>query len=159
MDIFTAAPLFCAGLTSWQGVTKAGISAGDWIAIVGCGGLGHLGDSSFAISVVLTNHPRCQVCHSSRIQSDCHRSGGHAARWSEDFGGTICFQSLKGQRLCEQNIGDHEWRLPVSFHQMQPAPCLLNWLTELLFSAAVNYTNSKSAYDSTPQLLRIGGIM
>jgi len=43
LDLYEAAPLFCAGVTAWQGVTKAGIQPGEWIAIVGCGGLGHLG--------------------------------------------------------------------------------------------------------------------
>jgi len=43
LDINMAAPLFCAGITSWQGVTGAKINPGEWMAIVGCGGLGHLG--------------------------------------------------------------------------------------------------------------------
>ncbi|CAG8972567.1 hypothetical protein HYALB_00011417 [Hymenoscyphus albidus] len=43
LDIYEAAPLFCAGVTSWQGVTQAEIKEGEWMAIVGCGGLGHLG--------------------------------------------------------------------------------------------------------------------
>jgi propanol-preferring alcohol dehydrogenase len=43
LDIYEAAPLFCAGVTSWQGVTGAEINPGEWMAIVGCGGLGHLG--------------------------------------------------------------------------------------------------------------------
>lgn len=43
IDVATAAPLFCAGVTAWQGVIKAGIQAGEWMAIIGCGGLGHLG--------------------------------------------------------------------------------------------------------------------
>jgi len=43
LDIYEAAPLFCAGITSWDGVIKAKINPGEWMAIVGCGGLGHLG--------------------------------------------------------------------------------------------------------------------
>jgi D-arabinose 1-dehydrogenase-like Zn-dependent alcohol dehydrogenase len=43
LDLYEAAPLFCAGVTSWQGVTEAKINLGEWMAIVGCGGLGHLG--------------------------------------------------------------------------------------------------------------------
>jgi propanol-preferring alcohol dehydrogenase len=45
LDIYEAAPLFCAGVTSWQGVTEAQINPGEWMAVVGCGGLGHLGSS------------------------------------------------------------------------------------------------------------------
>ncbi|KAH5148437.1 hypothetical protein HBH70_026480 [Parastagonospora nodorum] len=42
MDPTTAAPLFCAGLTSFHAVDKAELSPGQWIAVVGVGGLGHL---------------------------------------------------------------------------------------------------------------------
>lgn len=40
-----AAPLFCAGVTSYHGIADLGLPAGSWVAIVGCGGLGHLGKS------------------------------------------------------------------------------------------------------------------
>lgn len=43
MDMVTAAPLFCAGVTSFHGVQDCGLKEGEWMAIVGCGGLGHLG--------------------------------------------------------------------------------------------------------------------
>ncbi|TGO62215.1 hypothetical protein BCON_0021g00280 [Botryotinia convoluta] len=40
----SAAPLACAGITIWSGLVRAGLKAGEWIAIVGAGGgLGHLG--------------------------------------------------------------------------------------------------------------------
>lgn len=41
-----AAPLFCAGVTSYHGIADLPLerTAVTWIAIVGCGGLGHLGE-------------------------------------------------------------------------------------------------------------------
>ncbi|CAG8126163.1 unnamed protein product [Penicillium salamii] len=42
MDLTTAAPLFCAGTTAYHSVKKCGLQEGEWIAIIGCGGLGHL---------------------------------------------------------------------------------------------------------------------
>ncbi|KAJ5753583.1 uncharacterized protein N7511_007736 [Penicillium nucicola] len=42
MDPSTAAPLFCAGITAYHAVKKCELKEGDWIAIIGCGGLGHL---------------------------------------------------------------------------------------------------------------------
>ncbi|PQE03441.1 alcohol dehydrogenase protein [Rutstroemia sp. NJR-2017a BBW] len=40
----TAAPLACAGVTVWGGLARAGLTAGETVAIVGAGGgLGHLG--------------------------------------------------------------------------------------------------------------------
>ena len=38
-----AAPLFCAGATVYGALLRAGLKAGQWLAIVGIGGLGHLG--------------------------------------------------------------------------------------------------------------------
>ena len=37
-----AAPLICAGLTSYKGIKETQARPGEWIAISGCGGLGHL---------------------------------------------------------------------------------------------------------------------
>jgi len=40
----SAAPLACAGITVWGGLVRAGLKAGETVAIVGAGGgLGHLG--------------------------------------------------------------------------------------------------------------------
>jgi propanol-preferring alcohol dehydrogenase len=38
-----AAPLICAGITTYKGIKETAAKAGQWIAISGCGGLGHLG--------------------------------------------------------------------------------------------------------------------
>ncbi|ORY04288.1 chaperonin 10-like protein, partial [Clohesyomyces aquaticus] len=43
LDVKTAAPLFCAGVTAYHGVEDCGLEPGQWMAIIGCGGLGHLG--------------------------------------------------------------------------------------------------------------------
>ncbi|TKA82648.1 hypothetical protein B0A55_00746 [Friedmanniomyces simplex] len=43
MSFATAAPLACAGATSWRAVLQCGLRPGEWIGIVGSGGgLGHL---------------------------------------------------------------------------------------------------------------------
>jgi D-arabinose 1-dehydrogenase-like Zn-dependent alcohol dehydrogenase len=43
LDVAAAAPLFCAGVTSFHAVEDCGLKPGQWIGIIGCGGLGHLG--------------------------------------------------------------------------------------------------------------------
>ncbi|KIW06044.1 uncharacterized protein PV09_03220 [Verruconis gallopava] len=43
IDISTAGPLFCAGVTAFHGVEDCGLKPGQWMAIIGTGGLGHLG--------------------------------------------------------------------------------------------------------------------
>jgi propanol-preferring alcohol dehydrogenase len=42
IDVKEAAPLFCAGVTAFHGVEDCECKPGDWMAIIGCGGLGHL---------------------------------------------------------------------------------------------------------------------
>ncbi|KAL6407695.1 putative alcohol dehydrogenase protein [Ilyonectria robusta] len=42
MDMVTAAPLFCAGITAYHAVKGCELQEGEWISIIGCGGLGHL---------------------------------------------------------------------------------------------------------------------
>ena len=42
LDVKTAAPLFCAGITAFHGVEDCELKPAQWIAIIGCGGLGHL---------------------------------------------------------------------------------------------------------------------
>jgi len=37
-----AAPLICAGLTTYKGIKQTEARPGEWVAISGCGGLGHL---------------------------------------------------------------------------------------------------------------------
>ena len=37
-----AAPIICAGITSYKGIKQTGAKPGEWIAISGVGGLGHL---------------------------------------------------------------------------------------------------------------------
>jgi propanol-preferring alcohol dehydrogenase len=43
IDVTTAAPLFCAGVTAFHGVEDCELQPGQWMAIIGTGGLGHLG--------------------------------------------------------------------------------------------------------------------
>ncbi len=43
IDAVHAAPLMCAGVTTYHGLRKTGARAGDTVAVLGLGGLGHLG--------------------------------------------------------------------------------------------------------------------
>jgi len=42
LDPKAAAPLICAGLTSYKGIKETAARPGEWVAISGIGGLGHL---------------------------------------------------------------------------------------------------------------------
>lgn len=43
MDASKAAPLCCAGITAYHGVQEAKLQPGQWLVIIGCGGLGQMG--------------------------------------------------------------------------------------------------------------------
>jgi len=40
LEMKKAAPLFCAGITSFHSVDSCELKEGQWLAIIGCGGLG-----------------------------------------------------------------------------------------------------------------------
>jgi propanol-preferring alcohol dehydrogenase len=42
IDDAAMAPVLCAGVTTYRGLKRGGVRAGQWVSIVGVGGLGHL---------------------------------------------------------------------------------------------------------------------
>ncbi|OJJ08265.1 hypothetical protein ASPVEDRAFT_89494 [Aspergillus versicolor CBS 583.65] len=42
IDMAATAPLFCAGITAYHAVKQCDLKPGQWLAVIGCGGLGHL---------------------------------------------------------------------------------------------------------------------
>jgi len=42
LDFLLAAPVLCAGVTTYKGLKEAEVRPGEWVAIVGIGGLGHV---------------------------------------------------------------------------------------------------------------------
>jgi propanol-preferring alcohol dehydrogenase len=42
MDLVKAAPILCAGVTTYKGIKETDTKPGDWLAISGIGGLGHV---------------------------------------------------------------------------------------------------------------------
>jgi alcohol dehydrogenase, propanol-preferring len=55
LDPYTSAPLFCAGLTAFHAVEDSELKPGQWAAIIGCGGLGHL------VSCATLHHDYVQI--------------------------------------------------------------------------------------------------
>jgi len=43
LDLTAAAPILCAGVTTYKGLKETDTKPGDWVVIDGAGGLGHLG--------------------------------------------------------------------------------------------------------------------
>lgn len=42
VDMYAMAPILCAGVTTYRGLKRTGAHPGQWVAIVGIGGLGHI---------------------------------------------------------------------------------------------------------------------
>lgn len=42
VDMHEMAPILCAGVTTYRGLKRTGVRPGQWVAIVGIGGLGHI---------------------------------------------------------------------------------------------------------------------
>lgn len=73
MDLAGAAPLLCAGITTYSPLRFAGVTSGMRVAVVGLGGLGHMGlkfAHAFGAEVSL-------VSSSAKKEEDARRLGAH----------------------------------------------------------------------------------
>jgi alcohol dehydrogenase, propanol-preferring len=68
-----AAPLICAGITTYKGIKETGAQPGEWIAISGIGGLGHLGiqyAKAMGLHVVAIDIDDGKLAHATRLGAD-----------------------------------------------------------------------------------------
>lgn len=65
-----AAPLMCAGLTVYKGLTMADADPGDWMVVSGIGGLGHLGVQyarAMGYQVIAVDVDEAKLDHAARL--------------------------------------------------------------------------------------------
>jgi propanol-preferring alcohol dehydrogenase len=68
-----AAPLICAGITTYKGVKETRARAGEWIVISGIGGLGHLGvqfAKAMGLHVAAVDIDDGKLAHATRLGAD-----------------------------------------------------------------------------------------
>jgi alcohol dehydrogenase, propanol-preferring len=68
-----AAPLICAGVTTYKGIKETGARPGEWIAISGIGGLGHLGvqyAKAMGLRVCAVDIDDRKLAHAQRLGAD-----------------------------------------------------------------------------------------
>jgi propanol-preferring alcohol dehydrogenase len=68
-----AAPLICAGITTYKGIKETGAKPGQWIAISGIGGLGHLGvqyAKAMGLQVCAIDIDDGKLAHARRLGAD-----------------------------------------------------------------------------------------
>ncbi|MDN3567216.1 zinc-dependent alcohol dehydrogenase [Paeniroseomonas aquatica] len=68
-----AAPLICAGVTTYKGIKEADVRPGEWIAISGAGGLGHLAiqyAKAMGLQVCAIDIDDGKLAHATRLGAD-----------------------------------------------------------------------------------------
>jgi propanol-preferring alcohol dehydrogenase len=68
-----AAPIICAGVTTYKGIKVADVRAGEWIAISGVGGLGHLAiqyAKAMGLKVCAVDVDDRKLAHATRLGAD-----------------------------------------------------------------------------------------
>jgi uncharacterized zinc-type alcohol dehydrogenase-like protein len=90
LDASGAAPLLCAGITTFSPIKRFGVKKGDRVGIVGLGGLGHMG-----VKIAASMGAEVTILSTSRKkEADARRLGAHHFAVTTDAG---AFDKLKGQ--------------------------------------------------------------
>jgi propanol-preferring alcohol dehydrogenase len=93
LSAIEAAPIICAGITTYKGIKETKAKAGEWIAISGVGGLGHLGiqyAKIMGLQVCAVDIDDGKLAHAKRLGADLTinaKSGDPAAALKEETGG------------------------------------------------------------------------
>jgi propanol-preferring alcohol dehydrogenase len=88
-----AAPLICAGITTYKGIKETEAKAGEWIAISGVGGLGHLAiqyAKAMGLLVCAVDIDDGKLAHAKRVGADLvinAKAGDPAAAVKKETGG------------------------------------------------------------------------
>ncbi|MFS8138738.1 MAG: zinc-dependent alcohol dehydrogenase [Thermomonas sp.] len=75
-----AAPLICAGITSYKGIKETKARPGEWIVISGIGGLGHLGvqyAKAMGLHVCAVDIDDAKLAHATKLGADAVVNARH----------------------------------------------------------------------------------
>ena len=75
-----AAPIICAGITSYKGIKETAAKPGEWIAISGAGGLGHLAiqyAKAMGLHVCAVDIDDGKLAHATRLGADATVNASH----------------------------------------------------------------------------------
>ena len=77
-----AAPLICAGITTYKGIKQAEAKAGEWLVVSGAGGLGHLAiqyAKAMGLQVCAVDVDDGKLAHATRLGADIVVNAAHGA--------------------------------------------------------------------------------
>jgi propanol-preferring alcohol dehydrogenase len=89
LEAAAAAPIICAGVTSYKGIKECQVKAGEWLAVSGIGGLGHLAvqyGKAMGLRVCAVDIDDGKLAHAQRLGADAvinARVGDPVARLRE----------------------------------------------------------------------------
>jgi alcohol dehydrogenase, propanol-preferring len=69
-----AAPIICAGITTYKGIKQTAARPGEWLAISGIGGLGHLAiqyGKAMGLQICAIDIDEGKLAHAKRLGADC----------------------------------------------------------------------------------------
>jgi alcohol dehydrogenase (NADP+) len=90
LDLAAAAPLLCAGITTYSPLRRFGTKAGDRVGVVGLGGLGHM-----AVKLAASMGAEVTMLSTSRAkEADARRLGAHGFALTSD---PATFEKLRGR--------------------------------------------------------------
>ncbi len=93
LDPLQAAPIVCAGITTYKGIKETEARPGEWIAISGIGGLGHLAvqyAKAMGLHVAAVDVDDGKLAHAKKLGADLTfnaRNGDPAAALKKETGG------------------------------------------------------------------------
>ena len=76
-----AAPLICAGITSYKGIKETGARPGQWVVVSGIGGLGHLAVQyarAMGLHVCAVDIDDAKLAHATKLGADAVVNAKHA---------------------------------------------------------------------------------
>ncbi len=95
IDARQAAPIICAGITTYKGLKETGAKPGEWVAISGAGGLGHLAiqyAKAMGLYVCAIDIEDGKLAHAKRLGADATvnaKTGDTAAAVKTITGGGV----------------------------------------------------------------------
>jgi len=91
LDLKAAAPLLCAGITSWSPLSYWGVGKGDTVGVIGLGGIGHMGVKfahAMGANVVMISTSPAKAQDAKRLGADevlISSDGDAMQQWQSKF--------------------------------------------------------------------------
>lgn len=138
MDAAQAAPISCAGITAYNAMRKTNLENGQWVAVIGCGGLGQMGRS----------------CSQQLVDSPLIRLST-GIRYAKAMGFKVIAIDVSDESLAPAK----EAGVEHAFNS-RSGPDFENKIHGITgggVQAVVVFTAAKGGYDLAPKLLMFGG--